>query len=104
MTGSLLAIFLLFSNFSSGRPITLIGYSLGTVVMINCCRVLKAMYRKGYVKAGRLIHDVQLWAGAYVIDAKKKYEERMRTSYHLNIVNGRIVNLHSAADQVLTYG
>ena len=61
------------------------------------------MYRKGYVRAGQVIHDVQLWAGAYVIDAKKKYEERMRTAYHLNIVNGRIINVYSFNDNVLTY-
>ena len=62
------------------------------------------MYRKGYVRAGKIVHDLQLWAGAFVIDPNYKYEERMRTSYHLNIVNGRIVNLHSAADTVLLYG
>ena len=62
------------------------------------------MYRKGYVRAGQVLHDVQLWAGAYVIDPNQKYEERMRASYQLSIVNGRVVNVYSFADNVLTFG
>ena len=68
LSGSLLAIFLLKSNFSDGKAVSLIGFSLGTVVVSHCLRILKYMYRKGFVKAGAILHDVHMWAGAFVID------------------------------------
>ena len=68
VSGSMLAIFLLKSNFSDGKAVTLIGFSLGTVVVMHCIRILKYMYRRGFVKAGAILHDVHLWAGAFVID------------------------------------
>jgi hypothetical protein len=45
LSGELLAAFLLKTNFSDGKAITLIGFSLGTVVCMNFCRVLKKLYR-----------------------------------------------------------
>ncbi len=68
ISGEILAAFLLKSNFSEEKAVTLIGFSLGSVVCMNCLRVLKKLYRLGNVKAARVVHDVQLWAGAYVID------------------------------------
>ena len=64
----MLAVFLLKSNFSEGKAISLIGFSLGSVVCMNCVRVLKHFYRDGFPKAGKILHDMQLWAGAHVID------------------------------------
>ena len=46
---------------------------------------------------------MQLWAGAFVIDPKKEYAERMRSAFHLSIVNGRVTNFYSKGDNVLTY-
>jgi len=68
LSGCLLAIFLLKSNFSDGKAVTLIGFSLGSVVAMHCIRILKYMYRRGFLKAGAILHDVHLWAGAFVID------------------------------------
>lgn len=69
---------------------------------MNCVRVLKKLYRLGNNKAATLVHDLQLWAGAYVIDPKKKKEERMRAAFHASIVNGTFINLHSVKDYVLS--
>lgn len=102
LTGIMLAIFLLKSNFSQGRAISLIGHSLGTVVIFNCLRVLKYFYREGFGHAGRILHDVQCWAGAEVIDAKKTEAERMRKAFHCSVVCGRMFNLYSAKDTALT--
>ena len=65
-------------------------------------RVLKKLYRLGNEKAGKIIHDVQLWAGAYVIDPKKSYDERMRAAYQCSIINGNLYNLWSVKDLVLS--
>jgi hypothetical protein len=99
----LLAIFLLKSNFSEGKAITLIGFSLGSVVAMHCIRILKYMYRRGFLKAGAILHDVQLWAGAFVIDPEKTYAERMRTAYHCSVINGKFWNLWSAKDYVVRH-
>lgn len=58
LSGSLLAIFLLKTKVWEGKPITLIGFSLGSVVAMHCIRILKYMYRQGFVRAGALLHDV----------------------------------------------
>jgi hypothetical protein len=100
----MLAIFLMKSNFSQGRAVSLIGHSLGTVVIFNCLRVLKHFYREGFGHAGRILHDVQLWAGAEVIDPRKQEAERMRKAFHCSVVNGRLWNLYSAKDAALTTG
>ena len=90
------------SNFSEGKAISLIGFSLGSVVCMNCMRVLKKLYRLGNSKAAKLVHDVQLWAGAYVIDPQKTKDERMRAAFHCSVINGRLYNLHSVKDLVLS--
>lgn len=53
-----MAAFLLKSNFSQGRAISLIGFSLGSVICMNAMRVLKRLYRMGNLKAAQLVHDV----------------------------------------------
>ena len=47
MSGEMLAAFLLKSDFSDKRGVSLIGFSLGSVVCMNCVRVLKKLYREG---------------------------------------------------------
>lgn len=85
---------------------SLIGFSLGSVVCLNCMRVLKYFYREGkyFAHAGRLLNDVQLWAGAEVIDPKKTEAERMRKSFHCSVVSGRLINCWSAKDTALSIG
>jgi hypothetical protein len=94
---------LLKSNFSEGKAITLIGFSLGSVVAMHCIRILKYMYRQGFIKAGAILHDVHLWAGAFVIDPKKEQRERMRVAYHCSVINGKFWNLWSAKDYVVKH-
>jgi hypothetical protein len=94
---------LLKSNITDGRCVSYIGFSLGTVVGFNCVRVLKYMYRRGFVKAGRILHDIQFWAGAYVMDPKKTLNERMRAAFHCSVGNGIMHNLYSHADNILRY-
>lgn len=103
VAGTLLAIFLIVSNVTKGRTVSLTGHSLGTVVEFNCMRVLKYFYRKGKHHAGRLLHNVDLWAGAFVLDPYKKYEERMQKAFHAGVCNGQLSNVWSSSDTVLKY-
>ena len=98
-----MAIFLLKSNFTNGRAVTLIGYSLGSAVIMHCISFLKSLYRKGFAKACKIIHDVHIWGGSYVLDPKGSIEEKTRAAYHCNIVNGRFNNMWSLKDTVLKY-
>ena len=68
LSGSLLAVFLLKSKYFRGRAVSLIGFSLGSVAAMHCVRILKGKYRQGFVRASKILSEVQLWAGAYVID------------------------------------
>lgn len=61
------------------------------------------MYRRGFLRAGALLHDVQMWAGAYVIDPNKLHAERMRAAYHCSVVNGKFFNLYSLKDYVVKH-
>ena len=61
------------SNFAENRAVSFVGYSLGTVVGFNCLKMLKRMSDYKDLKVSRLINDVQLWAGAYVVDLNKDY-------------------------------
>lgn len=58
VTGTLLALFLTKSTFSDNRAITVIGYSLGSVVAFNCLKMLKRLYDFQSNKAARVINDV----------------------------------------------
>ena len=93
-------MFLTKSNFTQGKAVSLIGFSLGTVVLFNMNRVLKRLYREGNKRAALVINDMQLWAGAYVIG--KTQAESMRGAYQCAVVNGQLSNLHSDLDYVLS--
>ena len=71
----LLALFLLKTEFANNRAISIIGFSLGTVITLECIKFLKEFYRLGYVKAGRIISDVYLWGGAAVLNPNGLYAE-----------------------------
>ena len=58
ISGEILAAFLLKSNFSENKAISLIGFSLGSVVCCNALRVMKRLYRISNTKAAQVIHDV----------------------------------------------
>jgi hypothetical protein len=98
----MLAVFLMKSNFCKGRAVSLLGFSLGTVVIFNCLRILKFFYREGFANAGSILNDVILWAGAEVIDPKKTEAERMRKAFHCGVVSGRVINVFSAKDTALS--
>jgi len=63
----MIALFLLKTDFANERAITLIGHSLGTVIIFQILNVLHHYYIKGNYKAGKIIHDVFLWGGALVL-------------------------------------
>lgn len=58
ISGEILAAFLLKSNFCDGKAVSLIGFSLGSVVCMNCVRILKNLYKLGNKKAGYIVHDL----------------------------------------------
>lgn len=47
---------------------------------------------------------MHLWAGAYVIDISKEYEEKKEKSMNCTVVNGRLNNLYSPKDGPLRHG
>lgn len=71
VAGTLLALFMSKSSFSENRAVTMIGYSLGSVVVFNCLKMLKRLYDFQTRKAGIIINDIQFWAGAYVLNLNK---------------------------------
>ena len=71
VAGTLLGLYLTKSNFAENRTVTIIGYSLGSVVTFNCLRMMKRLYDFDMPRAGKVINDIQFWAGAYVIDISK---------------------------------
>ena len=61
------------------------------------------MFRKGFAKASKILHDLHFWGGSHILTPQDTYEERLRASYHCSIVNGRIINMYSFKDTVLKY-
>ena len=104
VTGTLLALFLAKSSFAENRALTVVGYSLGGVVTFNLMRTLKRLNDYSDKKAGRIINDVQIWAGAYVLDLNKEYSEVYEKSVNCLVVNGHLNNLYSKVDYALKYG
>ena len=100
----MLAYFLLNSEFTHGRAISLLAYSAGSVVAMNCCKALKTMHDSGVQQAGIVLHDMQIWAGSFVIDPNRKYEERMEVSKDCSVLAGCLTNLYSEGHIVLRYG
>jgi len=102
VTGTLLALYLTRSSFADNRAVSLVGFSLGGVVSFNCMRMLKRLDDySAYPKAGTIMNDVMIWAGAYVIDLSKKYDEILEKSQNCQIVNGNLNNLYSKVDFAL---
>jgi len=57
ITGILLGYFLAKSGFGDNRAITLIGYSLGSVVNFNCLKTMKRLYDRKIQKAALVLND-----------------------------------------------
>ena len=104
LSGYLLAFFLLNSDFARGKAISLLGYSAGTVVTFNCCKAMKDLYGEGFPHATRVLHDMQLWAGSFVLDRNRQFEERMEVAQYCSFLSGTVTNLYSEGDVVLRYG
>lgn len=104
VAGTLLAMFLTKSSFAANRAVTLIGFSLGGVVSFNCMKILKRLNDYTDPKAGKVLNDVQIWAGAYVLDLNKDYNEVFEKSVYCTVVNGHLNNLYSEMDYALKYG
>ena len=51
-SGIILALYLLFSDFSNDRCVSIIGFSLGTLITLTCLKTLYYYYERGYYKAG----------------------------------------------------
>ena len=94
-------MFLTKSSFSDNRAISVIGYSLGSVVAFNTMKILKRLYDKSTLKCGHILNDIQFWAGAYVLDVTKTYEEVREKSQNCSVINGNLNNLYSKTDGVL---
>ena len=50
-----------------------------------------------------MLNDVSIWAGAYIIDLTKKYEEVREKSQNCAVVNGNLNNCYSTKDSALSY-
>ena len=103
VTGMLLGKFLATSSLADNRAVTMVGYSLGGVVSFNCMRTLKREYEHKNSKAGLILNDMNIWAGAYVIDVTKQKSEIKEKSMFCTVVNGNLNNLYSKKDTVLKY-
>lgn len=58
VAGTLLALFLAKSSFADNRAVTIIGYSLGSVVTFNCLKMLKRLFDFNTRKAGQIVNDI----------------------------------------------
>jgi hypothetical protein len=104
VTGTLLAMFLSKSSFAENRAVTVIGFSLGGVVTFNMLKILKRLHDFNHQKAGRVINDIQFWAGAYVLDLNKQYKEIYERAQYGLVVNGHLNNFYSEKDLALKIG
>ena len=77
LAGINLALFLLRSDFSNDRTISLLGHSLGTVIIMHCLNTLYHFYKCGKLHVARIINDIFLWGGAAVLNPTGKLEETM---------------------------
>ena len=104
VTGTLLALFLAKSGFSDNRAVSIVGYSLGSVVAFNCLKMLKRLHDFKTEKAAIVINDIQFWAGAYVLNLNKQYQEVLDRAAYCLVCNGHLNNLFSSKDYALKYG
>lgn len=100
LAGTLLAHYLMKSGFGNNRALTIIGYSLGSVVTFNCLKHMQKVSEID-VRASRMINDVQFWAGAYMVDHSKTYEEIKEKSEWCTVVNGNLFHLWSKKDPAM---
>ena len=76
LTGMLLGLFLHRSNFAKNRAITVVGYSLGGHAAFHCMRMLRMLHDgTGDPKPAMILNDMNIYAGCYVIDMTKEYDE-----------------------------
>lgn len=54
--------------------------------------------------SARVLCDVNIWAGAYVIDVSKTYDEKYEKAGDCIIVNGNLNNVWSKHDAILKHG
>lgn len=104
LTGTMLALFLLKTQFAQDRSVTLLGHSLGTVIILHCLNVVHQFYKKGNKTAGRIINDIYFWGGAAVLNPTGKLEEIYQNARICGIANGRVNNCYTDKDQVLASG
>lgn len=67
-------------------------------------KILKRLNDFNTPKAGTIINDIHFWAGAYVLDINKTYEEVYEKSINLTVCNGVANNLYAENDWVVKYG
>ena len=93
ITGKILALCLILKYPFPTQSVSLVGFSLGTLVITQCLKQLHQF------KAFNLVHDVYLFGGAANIPPHKinKWQKRFY------IINGRLVNCHTSRDWVLTF-
>ena len=104
VAGTMLALFLLRSEALTGdRVISLIGHSLGTVIILHTLTILHYFYEQGIARAGRIIHDVMLLGGAAVLNPTGKVQEELNMSNTCAMANGKLCNCYSKKDFVLKY-
>ena len=96
LSGKLLALSLLLRHPFEFQSISLVGFSLGTEVILQC---IKQLFK---FRAYNIIHDVYLFGGAGNIpDPVKNPELASAWSKMLQIASGRIVNCYYPLDWVL---
>ena len=91
-------------DFSRNKCISILGFSLGTVIALECIKALSKFYKAGNLRAGRILSDIYLMGGAAVLSEKKKETENLlEWNGSCTVINGRLSNVYSKADMVLKY-
>ena len=101
LSGTILAHYLAKSDFAKNRAVSLLGFSLGGVVTFNCLKILKRVHDHIDPRVCQILNDVNIWAGCYVIDLTKKYDELKEKSQNCIVINGNLNNMYSKKDGAL---
>ena len=96
LSGKILALIIASKLFFKYETISLIVFSLGTQVIVNCIKMLYKI--NSIIKCNDIIKDVILIAGATSMENKEKHYAEIFD----NIVNGKIINCWSNEDKVLS--
>lgn len=89
-----------------GKSISIMGFSLGTIVASYTQRVLHQLIQKNeeeFYHCKHMIHDLYLLAGAHSFDLSSEEENEMAWAYYYQNVNGRFINCWSNRDGTLKY-